>query len=557
MFKIAFKMIVGLVIFLLFACSKGGAPAPPLQPSNPCLVNGIDTCAASKVIKVSIDLSKTYQTIHSFGASDCWTIKYIGKNWPVAKRNDIADLLFSKDFDANGNPKGIGLSMWRSNIGAGSFEQGTASNISSEWRREECYLNSNGSYDWTKQAGNRWFVKAAKDRGVENLLLFSISPPVSMTKNGYAFGPDGAEKSKLNLVAGKTDTFAGFLTEVVKHYNQDGLPVNYLSPVNEPQWDWTANSSGMASQEGSAAANAEFSGLIKAIDQKITDKTLPVKIAAGEAGSLNYLYQSVADNPLRSDVVNYFWNPGSSGYIGNLPSVEKAILGHSYFSQPAISSLVSNRVSLQNKISSTNSNLNFWESEYCILSGEYNTAGNGRDLGIESALYIARVIHTDLALANAASWSWWLAVSPGDYKDGLVYVSDLSGNMGELGATKSDGLIYRSKMLWAVGNFSRFIRPGMKRVSSAPDSYSNPEDAAMNLMISAYKDETSKQVVVVVINMTTSSQNINLAGINFVSGSVKSYTTSGSKDLTVSSVSDASKIPIESKSIITLVGNYQ
>jgi O-glycosyl hydrolase len=557
MFKTANKMIVGLVTFLLVACSKGGAPAQPLQPANPCLVNGVDTCAAAKVIKVSIDLSKTYQTIHSFGASDCWTIKYIGKNWPVAKRNEIADLLFSKDFDANGDPKGIGLSMWRSNIGAGSFEQGTASNISSDWRREECYLNSNGSYDWTKQSGNRWFIKAAKDRGVENLLLFSISPPVSMTKNAYAFGPDGTEKSKLNLVAGKTDTFAGFLTEVVKHYNQDGLPVNYLSPVNEPQWDWTANSSGMASQEGSAATNAEFSGLIKAIDQKITAKALSVKIAAGEAGSLNYLYQSVTDNPLRSDVVNYFWNAGSSGYIGNLPSVEKAILGHSYFAQPTLSALVSNRVSLQNRISGVSPNLNFWQSEYCILSGEYNTAGNGRDLGMEPALYIARVIHTDLALANAASWSWWLAVSPADYKDGLVYVSDLSGNMGELEATKSDGTIYRSKMLWAVGNFSRFIRPGMKRVSAVPDGYTNAEDAAKNIMISTYKDEVNKQVVVVLINMTTTTQNISCTGVNFVSGSVRSYTTSGSKNLSVESVADLSKIPLEGKSIITLVGNYK
>ena len=547
---------VGLILYLTVSCGKGGAPAPPPQPSNPCIVNGVDTCAASKGIKVSINLSQAFQTIHSFGASDCWTIKYIGKNWPEAKRNEIADLLFSKSFDANGNPKGIGLSMWRSNIGAGSFEQGVASNISSDWRREECYLNSNGTYDWTKQSGNRWFSKAAKDRGVENLLLFSISPPVWMTKNGYAFGPDGTELSKLNLAAGKTDAFADFLTEVVKHYNQDGLPVNYLSPINEPQWDWTANS-GKASQEGSAATNAEFSGLIKAIDQKITNKTLPVKIAASEAASLNFLFQSVADNPSRSDVVNYFWNAGSSGYIGNLPSIEKAMLGHSYFSQSTVSALVSNRVALQNKISAVNPNLNFWQSEYCILSYEDNTAGNGRDLGIESALYIARVIHTDLALANAASWSWWLAVSPGDYKDGLVYVSDLSGNMGEQEATKTDGLIYKSKMLWAVGNFSRFIRPGMKRVSAVTDTYTNPEDAAKNVMISTYKDEVNKQVVIVIINMTTASQNMNLTGVNFVPGSVKSYTTSGSKDLSVSSVSDISKIAVEGKSIITLTGNYQ
>ena len=557
MFKIANRMIVVLVTILLISCGKGGAPAPPPQPSNPCIVNGIDTCAASKAIKVSINLNQAYQTIHSFGASDCWTIKYIGKNWPVAKRNEIADLLFGKGFDASGNPTGIGLSMWRSNIGAGSFEQGVASNISSEWRREECYLNSNGTYDWTKQSGNRWFLKAAQDRGVQNLLLFSISAPVSMTKNGYAFGPDGAEKSKLNLAAGKTDAFADFLTETVKHYKQDGLLVNYLSPLNEPQWDWTANSSGQASQEGTAATNDECSLLIKAIDQKITGKTLSVKIAAGEVAQLNYMYQTVSGNASRSDVVNYFWNSGSSGHIGNLPSMEKAILGHSYFSQPTVSSLVSNRVSLQNKINAVNSSLNFWQSEYCILSGEDNTAGNGRDLGIESALYIARVIHTDLALANAASWSWWLAVSPADYKDGLVYVSDLSGNMGELEATKSDGTIYKSKMLWAVGNFSRFVRPGMKRVSAALDSYTNPEDAAKNLMISTYKDEVNKQVVIVILNMTTASQNINLTGVNFVSGSVKSYTTSSSKDLSFSSVSDISKIPVEGKSIITLTGNYQ
>ena len=112
-------------------------------------------------------------------------------------------------------------------------------------------------------------------------------------------------------------------------------------------------------------------------------------------------------------------------------------------------------------------------------------------------------------------------------------------------------------MLWAVGNFSRFVRPGMKRVSAVPDSYTNAEDAAKNIMISTYKDEVNKQVVVVMINMTTTAQNLNLTGVNFVPGSVRSYTTSGSKNLSVASVSDLSKIPVEGKSIVTLVGNYQ
>jgi O-glycosyl hydrolase len=554
MFKLFDRMpIVSLIFYLFASCAKG---APPQPPPNPCIYYGVDTCAANKTIKATLNLNQTYQTIHSFGASDCWGIKYIGKNWPDVKKNEIADLLFTKAFDASGNPRGIGLSMWRSNIGAGSYEQGLSSNISSDWRREEGFLNADGTYNWTKQGGNRWFLKAAKDRGVENLLVFSISPPVSLTKNGYAFGPDGVEKGKLNLQAGKMDAFTDFLTEVVKRYQSEGIPIKYLSPVNEPQWDWTANASGKASQEGSAATNEELTNLIKGIDQKITAKNLPVKIAATETASLNFLYENVSGYPGRSDVVDYFWNSGSSGYIGNLASVEKAILGHSYFSQPNSATLISNRVSLQSKISAVNPGLDFWQSEYCILSGEDNTEGNRRDLGIDAALYIARVIHTDLALANAASWSWWLGVSPSDYKDGLVYVSDLAGNMGELESTKTDGLIHKSKMLWAVGNFSRFIRPGMKRVSASLDNYFNAEETSKSLMISAYKDETLKQLVVVVINMLTTSASINLSGSYFSTSPIKSYTTSASKELSYSTVSDLSKVEVEPRSIITLVGGY-
>lgn len=79
------------------------------------------------------------QTIHSFGASDCWRVQYIGKNWPIEKRNQIADLLFSSELDSWGNPKGIGLSMWRFNIGSGSHEAGDNGGVASLWRRAECF----------------------------------------------------------------------------------------------------------------------------------------------------------------------------------------------------------------------------------------------------------------------------------------------------------------------------------------------------------------------------------------------------------------------------------
>lgn len=57
----------------------------------------------------------------------------------VGKRNQIADLLFSSEFDSWGNPKGIGLSMWRFNIGSGSHEAGDNGGVTSQWRRTECF----------------------------------------------------------------------------------------------------------------------------------------------------------------------------------------------------------------------------------------------------------------------------------------------------------------------------------------------------------------------------------------------------------------------------------
>ena len=47
----------------------------------------------------------------------------------TGETNQIADWLFSTENDANGQPKGIGLSLWRFNVGAGSTEQGENSQM--------------------------------------------------------------------------------------------------------------------------------------------------------------------------------------------------------------------------------------------------------------------------------------------------------------------------------------------------------------------------------------------------------------------------------------------
>ena len=117
---------------------------------------------------IVIDLNDRKQTIHNFGASDAWVCQFVGL-WPDKSRDQIADWLFSLEEDANGKSKGIGLSLWRFNIGAGSAAQ---NNISDDWRRTEGFLQDDRTYDWSRQAGQKWFMHAAKQRGSKSIRRF-------------------------------------------------------------------------------------------------------------------------------------------------------------------------------------------------------------------------------------------------------------------------------------------------------------------------------------------------------------------------------------------------
>lgn len=95
--------------------------------------------AQHPAIHFEIETDQPCQTMDYFGASDCWSMQFIGL-WPQEKQNQVADWLFSTENHENGQPKGIGLSLWRFNVGAGSAEQGEASQIASPWMRTECFL---------------------------------------------------------------------------------------------------------------------------------------------------------------------------------------------------------------------------------------------------------------------------------------------------------------------------------------------------------------------------------------------------------------------------------
>ncbi len=486
------------------------------------------TTENTKPLVLKVDLSQSFQSIANFGASDAWSGQFVGL-WPDAKRNAMADLLFSQELDKAGNPKGIGLSLWRFNLGAGSAGQGSISGIRDPWRRAPTFWDGDG-YDWNKLNSQVWIAQAAQKRGAEQLLMFLNSPPVHLTRNGKAYTSD---KTESNIAPKNYPAFATYLADVIEGMRAKNLEVDFVSPFNEPQWDWADGG-----QEGNPYWNQDIFEISKAIDSVFQDRKITTTIDIAETAQIDYLYKT-GNKEGRGDQIETFFSKQSPYYLGNLKSMGHAISGHSYFTTSPASVRVNKREQLRNKLDEV-SGLDYWMSEYCILgdnAGEIE--GNKRDLGMTSALYLAEVIHSDLVDAQASAWHWWTAISAYDYKDGLIYIDK----------NEQDGNFYESKMLWVLGNYSRFIRPGFKRVAIGQRSANKAEE----LKYSAYTSPDQVQLVLVLINDSAKEKSLSLSlPENFATQSFKTYTTSATEDLQFKAV-EAQQIAVPAESVMTIV----
>lgn len=485
-----------------------------------------ETNQIDEAVEITVNPELTFQTIYNFGASDAWSCQFVG-NWPEAPKNKIADLLFSLEMNEDGSPRGIGLSCWRFNIGAGSADMEDKTGIDDPWRRAECFLQPDGTYNWQKQSGQRWFLQAAKKRGVETFIGFVNSPPVSLTKNGKAFSSGG---SSMNLTKENLPEFSRFLVEVTKNISEkEGVLFDYISPVNEPQWDWKGG------QEGSPWRNDEIAQLCRILGPDLNNAGLATQIEIPEAGQLNHFYEK-ANDVERGFQVKEFFSPAAENYVGDVPNMAHKIAGHSYFTTTNDKVLKEVREKVKNEINNVDPTLEFWMSEFCILGDNDGFKGNGRDLGMETALFVANVIYADLTVANTSAWHWWLAVSPYDFKDGLVYIDK----------SETGSPVYDSKLLWGLGNFSRFIRPRAQRIFAESDEENNIKTAAFK--------NSNGEVVLVIINQSEMPKVIQLHGNNIQTETGKVYETSATKSLhLVTGIAVGKNFTVSERSISTVV----
>jgi O-glycosyl hydrolase len=510
---------------------------------------GKDKPAKPDVVRFEIDSRVKYQTISNFSASDGWSMQYIGL-WPEAKRNQIADWLFSTEMDENGKPKGIGLSMWRFNIGAGSKEQGEASQIGSEWTRAECFLLPDGSYDWTKHAGQRKFLQLAKDRGVDQFLGFILSAPVYWTYNGLA--TNTGRGASFNLKEDKYLHFVRFIADVIEGLHaKEGVKLSYIAPFNEPDghWNWTG-----PKQEGTPATNREIARTVRLLGRELQERQLESQIVITESFDYNCIYQTHPYSGWeRGYQAQSFFSPDSvDTYLGDVPNMPRLLVGHSYWTNTPISDLRRIRMEMSEVL--RRKNIDFWQTEVCIMSNDEEIGrGGGVDLTMNTALYMARVIHHDLVYAHAGAWQWWRSVATSDYKDGLIYANPDENRL--------DGSYSDSRLMWVLGNYSRFIRPGAVRLgvnafNNANALVAEGDTDPYGLMISAYLNADNTPVVVV-INYHEEGRECLIDVSGFKVNAWIAYRTSDLPDETLTpnySFSPGRTLTIPARSVITLVG---
>lgn len=504
----------------------------------------------------TVDFNASKQTIHHFAASDAWAVEIIGDKWPVEKKEAIARYLFSQKNDSNGNPEGIGLSMWRVNIGDGSADQPSSGYSSGNWCREtQCYQNTDGTFNWNKQQGSQWFMRKAKDFGVKYLTGWLNSPPYFMTKNSYTFRTSAV--SSYNLEASNYSKYGEFLANVANHFEDAGTPFSFISPINEPQWSWSSTV-GSASQAGSYCTNAEAAGLVKAINAQFELKNVSSKILIPEAGGLNYLSAIVSGESTTSNQATAFWGTASSNYVGNQSHMSNYVAGHSYWINGDVNTAVSIRQSLSTKLKAVNPSLQYWQTEFSLL--EDASDGKTEMTPMDYSMFISRVIHFDLVEGNCSGWSFWTALSrPGAADHAYRFALINWYPNAESRAACTDGDFGVSKNLWTLGNYSRFVRPGYKRVNVGRSDGLTSVTAAYGQMASAFISPSSDTLVMVIINYSEYDQqlNLNLSNIpaNFVLETLKPYVTSATDDLSAyPEISAQSPVYLKARSVTTLVG---
>lgn len=455
-------------------------------------------------MQIKVDINKKYQTFDGIGASGAWWAQLVG-GWshtdPISGmpvRDRIAQLLYSKE-------DGIGMSIYRYNIGGGSKHSGKGE-YSQPLRATECFEISPEKYDWNRDSNAVYMMKKSVEYGADEVILFVNSPIERLTKNGLAHN----KKHQLfheNISKKNYKAFAKYCFDVTEHFCEEGLPVKYLSPVNEPIWVWNGG------QEGCFYRPKSVRKVFKAFAEELEKRPQlkKLKLSGAESGDLRWFNKSYTRQLLKDK---------------NVRKHLDAVDVHSYCLPIPIPI---NIPFLNNRLSFVKRYRKWMDRKYPdvpIKMSEWTHMQGGRDYGMDSAIVTATVMHEDFTLLNATSWQHWIAVSEVDYCDGLIYIN-IPEKTFEI-----------TKRYYVTGNYTKYVERGAKRIEASTDDN--------DLLLTAF--ENDGKVTLIVVNKSQKEKTISIPTDKTVLVSV----TDKDNNLTETE-SETNSVTLTSRSVTTIV----
>ncbi|MCL6438642.1 MAG: hypothetical protein K6T51_08510 [Rubrobacteraceae bacterium] len=366
------------------------------------------------------------QIMQGFGASGAWWPNDLVHFDPGVQRR-VGELLFDRE-------KGIGLSVYRYNIGGGGV------GVRIPEHAPQTFLVRPGVYDWSRDPGGRLFLELAAGHGVPIIVGFANSAPAIWITNHLNTGG--------YLIRGAEPHYARYLADVAEHFRSEGITLSYISPMNEPDYVW-----GGGVQEGMAVPIIQRAILVEHLGRELARRAPHSRVVADESSQVGS--QFIPEVPAWMNV------PAAAEQV--------AALAHHTYDYPDDATLRRAR-----RLVGEFFDRPLWMTEISCWDSRTKTYGRQYDPTMTNALWMAGAIHQDLTQANDAAWHWWVALSSAlgcdpmkdpscpyrmnylGYDKGLIYYDpDYREN--------GNQQLYLTKRYWVMGNFSRFVRPGYLR----------------------------------------------------------------------------------------------
>jgi glucosylceramidase len=385
-------------------------------------------------ICVFVDPKKTFQTFMGIGGALTDASAETFAKLPKEKQEELLQAYFDKD-------KGIGYTLARTNINSCDFSSGSYTYI----QEGDSALNTfDIAHD--KQFKIPFIKRAISAAGGKlNLYASPWSPPAFMKSNNNMLRGG-------KLKAGYYNSWANYYTKFIKAYEADGIPIWGITIQNEP----------MATQKWESciySGEEERDFLKNNLGPAMQKAGLGDKKIIGWDHNRDLLYQRASTLLNDPESAKYLWGIGFHWY-------EPWSGGEPMF----------NNLKLVNE-AFPDKNLIFTEG--CAESFDMNKIHEWR-LGEK---YGNNMIH-DFNNGMVAWTDWNILL---DEKGGPNHVANFC--FAPIHAnTKNGELIYTNEYYY-IGHFSKFIKPGAKRIVSSASRSS--------LLTTAFLNEDGKVAVVV------------------------------------------------------------